>query len=93
MFAIGDAEWPGLSKLAEECGEVTQVIGKLMGSRGEENHWDGTNLRDRLLSEMSDLQAAIDFVLLENNLSQALFQEMRYAKIQRFFQWHKEDAP
>ena len=41
MFAIGDKKWPGISKLVEEAGEVTQVAGKLMGSGGDILHWDG----------------------------------------------------
>lgn len=30
-FSIGGTLWPGLSKLIEECGEVLQVGGKLIG--------------------------------------------------------------
>lgn len=32
MFAIGDKEWPGISKLIEEAGEVLQICGKAHGN-------------------------------------------------------------
>jgi len=62
-FAIGSDVWPGLSKLVEECGEVAQVVGKLMATGGVAEHWDGTNLHSRLLDELADLRAAIGFVI------------------------------
>lgn len=68
MFAIGDQDWPGISKLIEECGEVVQVCGKLMGTRGEHEHWDGSDLKVRLEEEIADLIAAVEFVCDKNNL-------------------------
>lgn len=62
MFAIGDEEWPGISKLAEEAGEVLQVIGKLMGTRGQTKHWNVPDLKKALEDEIADLDAAIAFV-------------------------------
>jgi hypothetical protein len=62
QFAFGDPHWPGLAKLNEECGEVIQEIGKLMMVHGSAVHWSG-DLRQRLLEEISDMQAAGDFVL------------------------------
>lgn len=63
MYAIGDRHWPGISKLVEEAGEVIQVCGKLMGTRGKVEHWDGTTLNERLEDELGDLLAAINFVI------------------------------
>lgn len=88
MFAIGDAEWPGISKLVEEMGEVGQVAGKLMATHGEAVHWDGDgNLVDRLTEEMADLQAAIWFASEANNLQ---IMERALAKYQLFGEWHNE---
>jgi hypothetical protein len=36
--------------------EVLQVAGKLIAIHGEEAHWDGSNLRQRLQEEMGDDQ-------------------------------------
>jgi NTP pyrophosphatase (non-canonical NTP hydrolase) len=60
-FAFGDAAFPGLAKLNEECGEVIQVIGKLMMTHGNPAHWSG-NLRAQLIEKLGDLSAALQFV-------------------------------
>lgn len=93
MFAIGDKDWPGLSKLAEECAEVGQVVGKLMGTRGLVHHWDGTKLDDRLIEEMGDVKAAIDFVLAHCQLSGTAVERRRQEKNRLFEAWHKEGDP
>lgn len=96
MFAIGDKDWAGLSKLSEECGELTQVIGKLMGTRGQEEHWDGTNLTERLLEEMSDVQAALDFVLGNNPFTDEQKLEVKRRTVQKlilFQEWHNNEDP
>lgn len=45
-FAIGAQEWPGISKLIEEAGEVQQVCGKLLATYGETKHWDKSDLKE-----------------------------------------------
>ncbi len=94
MFAIGDKEWPGLSKLMEEAGEVIQVGGKLMGTRGEVLHWDGTYLDQRLAEELGDLMAAIEFFVTTNFASSSHY--MRFInqakmKLELFRKWHAEN--
>lgn len=88
MFAIGDKEWPGISKLVEECGEALQVCGKLMGTGGEEKHWDGSNLHQRLEDELADLQAAIMFVREVNCLDSDRHDQRVAKKLARFRAWH-----
>lgn len=90
MFAIGDKEWPGISKLVEECGETLQIAGKLMGTGGEAHHWDGEgDLRDRLQNELADLGAAIWFVAAHCGLDQAALVERMKRKRERFDRWHE----
>lgn len=92
MFAIGDNDLPGLSKLTEEAGELIQVVGKLMATHGDPKSWDGTDLRERFVLELGDLAAAIQFVvgrvliLDEVHVLRARIAE-KYAK---FEQWHRE---
>jgi NTP pyrophosphatase (non-canonical NTP hydrolase) len=88
MFAIGDQEWPGLSKLTEECGEVLQVIGKLIASGGLVEHWDGSNLKERLETELGDLKAAIAFVIKHCNLDGTAIVRREVEKLRRFSIWH-----
>lgn len=149
MFAIGSAKWPGLSKLAEEAGEViqvialspdlkasnyrlrlieelgdvlaacdfvseanalpirkmnftcsvvelpyylgrvVQVIGKLMGTGGRIDHWDGTDLRYRLADEIGNVLTAGQCIRREQRFELAV-DERRAEKIKLFWKWHSE---
>ena len=89
MFAIGDKQWAGLSKLVEEAGVVTQVAGKLMGTRGETAHWDGSNLRERLVEELGDLQAAMLFVIRQNGIDLKAVEERTAKKLALFEIWQE----
>ncbi len=91
-FMIGARVWPGLSKLIEESGEVNQVVGKLIATGGKEEHWDGTNLRDRMQEELADLIAACSFVVDVNNLDIKAVERRANEKLSMFRQWHKEQG-
>lgn len=90
MFAIGDRKWPGVSKLVEEIGELGQVLGKLMGSRGETQHWSG-NLWDMLHDEIGDVVAAVEFVITYCQLDRKRIYERATKKLELFEKWHRED--
>lgn len=62
-FALGSDKWPGLAKLNEECGELVQVIGKIMAHPSPD---EAKKLHDRLIEEMADVDAAIDYVIKNN---------------------------
>lgn len=66
-YCIGSDEWNGLSKLIEECGEVLQTSGKIIGAEGAQRHWDGSNLVERFENELADLLAAITYILDHNS--------------------------
>lgn len=92
MFAFGDKEWPGLAKLNEESGELVQVIGKLMMMHGAAKHWDGSDLRARLVEEVSDVAAALSFVevyVLTAEEREA-FDARRVRKLEQFELWHQD---
>lgn len=90
-FAFGSKTLPGLAKLAEEAGEVQQVIGKLMMTGGAAAHWDGSDLIQRLKEEMADLMAAMVFVG-QTNFAEDDFAERTHDKLALFMQWHREQA-
>lgn len=92
-FSIGSKIWPGISKLAEESGEVLQVIGKLIGSGGEIMHWDGSNLRERLEEEVGDVLAAAEFVAEKNGLDRQRIEARTRAKLALFEKWHAAEPP
>ncbi len=89
MFAIGDKEWPGISKLTEECGEVVQICGKLLGTGGNVDHWDGSNLKTELEKEIADCYAAINFVIRHCGLDEQAIGARAAIKGRRFEQWHQ----
>jgi hypothetical protein len=89
-YSIGSDRWPGLSKLIEEMGEVGQVAGKLIATSGETAHWDGSDLRQRLLEETADLAAAIDFVTTINGLATDEWHARYRDKLALFAKWHRE---
>ena len=89
-FSIGALVWPGVSKLIEEAAEVLQVAGKLLGSRGDVDHFDGSNLKARFEVELGDLLAAVDFVSRHNDLDAAAIKRQRQAKLARYEEWHRD---
>ena len=88
-FSIGGQLWPGLSKLIEECGEVMQVGGKLIGSEGRTDHWSG-DLNQMLIEELGDLRAAITFFMEANAIDSASVALRQSEKLARFWQWHRD---
>lgn len=86
-YSIGGQPWPGLSKLIEECGEVQQIAGKIIGVGGEHFHYDGTNLADRLEEELGDMLAAVEFVIQKNALARKMIEERTKRKLEVFRRW------
>ncbi len=86
-FGIGAGVWPGVAKAAEEAGELVQVIGKLIATAGEPAHYDGSDLRERLVEECGDLLAAIGYLTEANGIAAEV--AARAARKRALFQgWH-----
>ena len=88
-LAIGSDTWPGLAKIAEEAGEVIQVIGKLMAFP-DAVYPDGTDLKWALTNELGDLKAAIEYAVKQNGL-QGPVRERMAEKRGRFRRWHSQE--
>lgn len=91
-FSIGGGLWPGLSKLIEESGEVMQVAGKLIGSKGRTDHWSG-DIRKMLVEELGDLAAAQKFFEI-HNLTTEERRAISVRAVQKFAlfeKWHRGD--
>lgn len=85
----------GLAKLAEECGELQQVIGKLLQYPELQNdrimnHPDGSILLDRLEQEIADVSASISFVKGKMKLSESDIQHRHALKLMTFQSWDRE---
>ncbi|WP_433617530.1 hypothetical protein ACQP2P_18245 [Dactylosporangium sp. CA-139114] len=88
-YEIGSTTWPGLAKLAEEAGELVQILAKLVGASGRETYYDGTDLRARLIEECADVIAAVTFFTETNALGPAV-DERAGEKLALFRRWHAE---
>jgi NTP pyrophosphatase (non-canonical NTP hydrolase) len=86
-FGIGAEVWPGLAKAAEEAGELLQVVGKLIATGGEPAHYDGSDLRMRLVEECGDLLAAIGYLTAANGIADEVA-ERATRKRDLFQSWH-----
>ena len=80
----------GVAKLIEECGELQQVLGKKLAMWDQDEHWDGTNLRTRMVEEMGDVLAAIRFVADQFGLSWADVLARDAHKRALFETWHAQ---
>jgi hypothetical protein len=90
-YSIGAApdQWPGLSRLIEEAGEVLQVAGKIIGTGGAHTAYDGTPLRLALVMELGDLKAAIEYVIRVNELDPVAVNQRRDRKSSLYGRWHQ----
>lgn len=78
----------GVPKLIEECGELQQVLGKLLAWwELDEPHWDGSILRFRLIEEIGDVSAAMVFVVEQLGLDDDAVTERMHAKLALFETW------
>lgn len=89
-YAIGSHHLPGLSKLIEEAGEVSQVAGKIIGIGHMGDHFDGSNLKARLEEEIADLVAACAFVSEKLGLDHEAMGTRADEKRALFERWHDE---
>lgn len=92
-FAIGSDVWPGTAKAVEEVSELAQVLGKLIASGGRVEHWDGSDLRERLVDELGDVRAAMRLLIELNELPEDAIAEREQIKLERFRGWHASSRP
>ena len=92
-FSIGSNVWPGTSKLIEEMGELHQVLGKLIATHGDTEHWSG-DLRVKLIEEIGDVFAALRFFGFMNlPIGDSHLVESRASDKQKLFiKWHVESG-
>ena len=82
------SKYPSISKVVGTFGKVLVVCGKLMGSRGEIAHWDGSDLKERLELELGDALAAVEFVIDKCALNRDVIYVRRNGKRKLFEHWH-----
>ena len=90
-------EHPGIIKLTEECAELITVLAKLM-AYPDGNHpsdaYSSTNfkLTDHINQEIGDVYAALDFFVVNNDLTETKeIARRRQHKLELFWKWHTEN--
>lgn len=73
-----------LALLAEECGEVVAIVGKIL-RHGIDSHHPTTGIdnREYLENELGDVQAAIQIVIDEKIVTFQAVDDMRIDKLER----------
>lgn len=80
----------GLAKLAEELGELQQVVGKML-AYGSGEHPDGQGpLLKRFEDESADVMAALSFTHEVFGADAKAVADRAELKFQRFRQWHQD---
>lgn len=82
----------GYAKLAEELGELTQVVGKRLAYWDNDAHWDGSNITDRMVEEMGDVIAAIQFVCERNGIDPYRVLDRWNDKVGLFRRWEVDEG-
>jgi len=78
----------GLSKLIEECGELTQIAAKKLAYPDTDIHPDGAgSMKARMEDEVADVLAAIAFVCDKFQLDEAKMFARGDAKRKLFQEW------
>ena len=83
----------GLTKLAEECSELAVVACKKINYMHTDEHPNGTNLRQRMLEEIADVSASIEFVQYKFNVTteeRAFIDTRKELKLNLYDEWDTE---
>lgn len=79
----------GLTKLTEECGELTQIAMKKIAFADTDVHPDGKgSMKLRLEEEIADVRAASQFVIANFDLDEEFIKERAEQKLKMFVEWH-----
>ncbi len=88
---MAELKYKGLLKLNEECAELGQITSKQIAYYGEEIYPDGTDLKERLVEEIGDVLATIEYVILHNMLPVGAIYERKAKKLEKFEKWRNEE--
>lgn len=78
----------GLTKLQEECGELTQIAAKKSAYLNTDEHPDGKgSMAKRLEDEIADVMAACEFVANKTGLDIDRINDRRIRKYDLFREW------
>lgn len=82
----------GLAKLAEELGELQQVVGKMLAYGAGDHPDGGIELLNRFENESADVTAAMTFVAQQFGANGEAVKQRAATKLMRFQQWHDDPS-
>ena len=80
----------GLTKIVEECGELTQICAKKIAYMEKDFHPDGQFMRGEIEKEIADVLASIEFVVAKWNLNREDISNRMMEKLRRYNEWERE---
>ena len=80
----------GLTKLMEECGELTQIAAKKAAYIDTDIHPDGKSMSRRMEDEIADVMAASIFVTKKFGLNREYIYARAEQKMATFEEWDKD---
>lgn len=91
-YGFTDPNWPGLGKVMEECGELTQVCAKIIGADGQTIYpWTGRDYGKDLVEELGDVMAIVNwFVARCPNVDTEAVLRRCQEKMEKYDKWAKE---
>lgn len=86
---LGDMKYHGIVKVVEESAELIAELAKLTACP-DGIFWDGSNIHERVLDEIGDALAAINFFVgqLPNPADQLAINKRCMEKTVKFMMWH-----
>lgn len=81
-YTMSSQDWPGLAKLAEECGELVQVIGRII-----QGYHPNGELLHNLIDEMGDVRASLIFVCESNGIPKKAVHDRADIKLEKYRGW------
>ncbi len=94
-FQMASSVWPGVAKLGEECTELAQLVFKIVGTAGTMEFMDGTRVDPaRLIEEMGDVEAALEFVKRHalTSVERYAVERRKASKLVTFETWRVTEA-
>ncbi len=88
-YQLKCADWPGMSKVIEESGELGQVFGKIQSAGGATVYpWGNVDLKAKTVEEVADLLAALTFMVKKSpHVDEAAVSERMAKKFKLFEAW------
>lgn len=81
----------GLLKLLEELGELSQIASKAAIIHPKTKYYDGRDIKARLVEEMGDVLATLEYVVEKMHLSEVSIRKRAARKLKMYKMWEEQN--